>query len=55
MSHENVLTTFFAYGEVSAERQTEIIRELGERPDPNDHKVQELFQQLVRAMKLTMA
>src|SRR5262249_26930070 len=52
LGHEGVLTTFFAYGEVPAERQTEIIRELGERSDSNDRKVHELVEQLVRTVKL---
>lgn len=54
LGHEGVLTTFFAYGEVPAERQTEIIRELGERSDSNDRKVHELVEQLVRTVKLTV-
>jgi integrase len=53
LGHESVLTTFRAYGEVPAERQTEIIRELAERPDPNGRKVQELVQELVRVTTRT--
>ena len=37
------------------ERQRKIIRELGEAPDPNDSKLQELAQQLVEAARRTVA
>jgi hypothetical protein len=37
IGHEDVLTTFTSYGEVSRDKQAEIIRSLGSRaPDSND-------------------
>jgi integrase len=53
LGHENVLTTFLAYGEVAAGRQSEIIRELGECPDPSNHQLEELTQQFLRAVRRT--
>ena len=35
LGHEKVLTTFASYGEVAAERQREIIRELAQPIDPD--------------------
>jgi hypothetical protein len=49
-----VLTTFSSYGEVAAERQREIIRELAQPMDP-DPQVQEILKQLMRTAKRTAA
>ena len=53
LGHENVLTTFFSYGEVGCERQGEIIRGLSEpriapKPDFND-----LAEAVVRKLRET--
>ena len=53
LGHEKVLTTFSAYGAVAATRQTEIIRELGERTDTDDRQLEELARQVVRAARRT--
>lgn len=53
LGHEKVLTTFSAYGAVAAARQSEIIRELGERSDTDNRQLEELAQQLVRAARRT--
>ena len=42
---------FSAYGEVSGARQSEIIRDLAEAPDPNECELQELAQELVKAAR----
>ena len=55
LGHEKVLTTFSAYGAVAAARQTEIIRELGERTDTDDRQLKELAQQLMRVARRTPA
>jgi hypothetical protein len=47
-----VLTTFSSYGEVAAERQTDIIRQLAQPIDP-DSRFDEILKQLVRATKRT--
>ena len=54
LGHEKVLTTFASYGEVAAERQRDIIRELA-RPMNPDSQFQEILTQLVRATKLSAA
>jgi integrase/recombinase XerD len=54
LGHEKVLTTFSSYGEVAAERQRDIIRELGQPIDPDRH-VQEILSQLMQAAKRTAA
>jgi len=54
LGHEKVLTTFSSYGEVAAERQREIIRELAQPMDP-DPQLQEILKQLMRATKRTAA
>jgi hypothetical protein len=54
MGHEKVLTTFSSYGEVAAERQSEIIRELAQPMDP-DPQLQEILKQLIRTTKRTAA
>ena len=53
LGHEKVLTTFSAYGAVAATRQTEIIRELGERTDTDDRQLEELARQVVRVARRT--
>jgi integrase/recombinase XerD len=45
LGHEQVLTTFASYGEVSAQRQAEIIKSLIARPEQDD-EVRELAQRL---------
>jgi integrase/recombinase XerD len=50
LGHEKVLTTFSNYGEVAAERQREIIRELAQPIDPGP-QLQEILKQLMRATK----
>jgi integrase len=54
LGHEKVLTTFSSYGEVAAERQREIIRELA-LPMDSDPQVEEILKQLVRVAKRTAA
>ena len=54
LGHEKVLTTFSSYGEVPAERQREIIRELAQPIDP-DPQLQEMLKQLMRTTKRTAA
>ncbi len=54
LGHEKVLTTFSSYGEVAAERQRDIIRELAQPMDP-DPQFQEILKQLMRATKRTAA
>ena len=54
LGHKKVLTTFSSYGEVAAERQRDIIRELAQPMDP-DPQFQEILQQLMRATKRTAA
>ena len=54
LGHEKVLTTFSSYGEVAAERQREIIRELAQPMDP-DPQLQEILKQLMRTTKRTAA
>src|SRR5207249_11992479 len=54
LGHEKVLTTFSAYGEVAAERQREIIRELAQPMDP-DPQVEEILKQLVQVAKRAAA
>jgi hypothetical protein len=49
-----VLTTFSSYGEVAAERQRDIIRELA-RPMEADPQFQEILKQLMRATQRTGA
>ena len=51
LGHEKVLTTFSAYGAVPAARQSEIIRELGQRPDTDNRQLEELAQQLMRVAR----
>jgi integrase/recombinase XerC len=51
LGHEKVLTTFSAYGEVPGARQSEIIRDLAEAPDPNECELQELARELVKAAR----
>jgi integrase/recombinase XerD len=48
LGHEKVLTTFSSYGEVAADRQRDIIRELAHPIDP-DPQFQEILKQLMRA------
>jgi integrase/recombinase XerD len=50
LGHEKVLTTFSSYGEVAAERQREIIRELGQ-PIEGSTQLKEIVEQLVRAAR----
>jgi hypothetical protein len=50
----NLSDTFASYGEVAAERQRDIIRELAQPMDP-DPKVQDILKQLMRATKRTAA
>ena len=50
LGHEKVLTTFSSYGEVAAEQQRDIIRELAQPMDP-DPQFQEILKQLMRATK----
>jgi hypothetical protein len=45
---------FSSYGEVAAERQTDIIRQLAQPVDP-DPQFEEILKQLVRATKRTAA
>jgi integrase len=54
LGHEKVLTTFSSYGEVAAERQRDIIRELAQprKPDP---QFQEILKQLMWATQCTAA
>jgi integrase/recombinase XerD len=54
LGHEKVLTTFSSYGEVAAERQTDIIRRLAQPIDP-DSQFDEILKQLVRATKRVAA
>jgi integrase len=54
LGHEKVLTTFSSYGEVAAERQRDIIRELAQPMDP-DPQFQEVLKQLMLATKRTAA
>jgi integrase len=54
IGHEKVLTTFSSYGEVAAERQRDIIRELSQPMEP-DPQFQEMLKQLMRATKHTAA
>src|SRR5262249_25197941 len=54
LGHEKVLTTFSSYGEVAAERQREIIRELA-LPMDFDPQVEEILKQLVQVAKRTAA
>jgi integrase len=54
LGHEKVLTTFSGYGEVAAERQREIIRELGQ-PIEGSTQLKEIVEQLVRAARRTAA
>jgi integrase len=54
LGHEKVLTTFSSYGEVAAERQTDIIRQLAQSIDP-DPQFEEILKRLVRATKRTAA
>jgi len=54
LGHEKVLTTFSSYGEVAAERQRDIIRELA-RPMEPDPRFQEILKQLMRATQRTAA
>jgi integrase len=54
LGHEKVLTTFSSYGEVAAERQRDIIRELA-RPMEPDPQFQEILKQLMRATQRTAA
>jgi integrase len=50
LGHEKVLTTFSSYGEVAAERQTEIIRQLAQ-PIDVDPQFDEILKQLIRATR----
>jgi integrase len=50
LGHERVLTTFSSYGEVAAQRQRDIIRELGQ-PRSGSPQFAELVLRLVRAAK----
>jgi integrase/recombinase XerD len=50
LGHEKVLTTFSSYGEVAAERQTEIIRQLAQ-PIDLDPQFDEILKQLIRATR----
>ena len=54
LGHEEVLTTISSYGEVAAERQRDIIRELMQPTDP-DPQFQEILKQLMRATERTAA
>ena len=54
LGHEKVLTTFSSYGEVAAERQRDIIRELA-RPMEPDPQFQEILKQLMRATQRAAA
>jgi integrase len=54
LGHEKVLTPFSSYGEVAAERQRDIIRELAQPMEPRP-QFQEMFKQLMRATKHTAA
>jgi integrase len=54
LGHEKVLTTFSSYGEVAADRQREIIRELAQPIDP-DPQLQEVLKQLMHATRRTAA
>jgi site-specific recombinase XerC len=55
LGHEKVLTTFSAYGAVPVARQSEIIRELGQRPDTDNRQLEDLAQQLMRVARRTPA
>jgi hypothetical protein len=54
LGHEKVLTTFSSYGEVAAERQRDIIRELA-RPMEPDHQFHEILKQPMRATQRAAA
>jgi hypothetical protein len=54
LGHEKVLTTFSSYGEVAAERQRDIIRELAQPREP-DPQFQEILKQLMWATQCTPA
>jgi hypothetical protein len=54
IGHEKVLMTFSSYGEVAAQRQRDIIRELA-RPMEADPQVQEILKQLMRATQRAIA
>lgn len=47
LGHEQVLTTFYSYGEVELVRQGDIIRGLG-GPEPDEEKLRQLLQEAVR-------
>jgi hypothetical protein len=53
LGHEQVLTTFRSYGEVSAERQAEIIRKLNcaEEPKMDADQVLKALEKIVRRSK----
>jgi integrase len=40
LGHEQVLTTFSSYGQVAADRQADLIRRIGSRPEPEDSDVE---------------
>lgn len=51
LGHEQVLTTFTSYGEVSADRQGDIIRSLAEEDDLDNQSTEELLAVLARRMR----
>jgi integrase len=52
LGHENVLTTFLSYGEVSLQRQEEIMRGLAASPQPARSHVDEMEALLTRSLAL---
>jgi hypothetical protein len=52
LGHEEVLTTFYSYGEVPVQRQSEIIRSLGTAEDSESQDMKLLIKKVVRELKL---
>lgn len=55
LGHESVMTTFTSYGTVSPERQSEIIRDLGAKSDPEvvDEALCRAFKKVLTEMRAT--
>ena len=51
MGHEGVLTTFYSYGEVAAQRQEEIIRSLAEPQDAACSDAEAIAEAVVRQLR----
>jgi integrase len=51
MGHEQVLTTFLSYGSVAADRQSEIIKELGSARRSKQPDVEEIAEAVARRLK----